>query len=81
MGIKQNKLDLAGFIVDDFKDFDPAHPDSLASLNLGVIFTFGPRGPRGGPGSSGGPPPPGAPGAPPAANPPAGPRNPGLGPL
>ena len=29
MGIKQNKLDLAGFIVDDFGDFDPAHPDSM----------------------------------------------------
>ncbi len=48
MGIKQNKLDLANFIVDDFKDFDPAHPDSLATLNLAPLFSNsgGGRGPR-----------------------------------
>jgi lysophospholipase L1-like esterase len=74
MGIKQNKLDLANFIVDGFKDFDPAHPDTAAALNLGPLFTSGGgRGPR-----PGGAPP--APGAAPAANPPA-PGNPGLGPL
>ena len=76
MGIKQNKLDLANYIVDSFKDFDPAHPDTAASLNLGELFTSsgGGRGPR-----PGGAPP--APGAAPAANPPAAPGNPGLGPL
>jgi hypothetical protein len=41
MDIKQNKLDLANFIADDFKDFDPAHPDSEAALNLGVLFSSG----------------------------------------
>jgi len=47
MGIKQNKLDLASFIVDDFKDFDPAHPDTADALNLGPLFSSGtPRGPR-----------------------------------
>lgn len=38
MGIKQNRLDLANFIVDDFKDFDPSHPDSFAALNLAGLF-------------------------------------------
>ena len=47
MGIKQNKLDLASFITDDFKDFDPAHPDTADALNLGPLFSSGtPRGPR-----------------------------------
>ena len=74
MGIKQNKLDLASFIVDDFKDFDPAHPDSLATLNLSPLFAGGGggRGPRAAPVS------PGAPGSTPAPVP-AG--NPGPGPL
>jgi len=70
MGIKQNKLDLANYIVDGFKDFDPAHPDSLTALDLGPLFTSGGgRGPR--------------PNAPPAvapANLPAK-HDPGLGPL
>jgi len=75
MGIKQNKLDLANYIVDGFKDFDPAHPDTAAALDLGPLFTSGGgRGPR-----PGGAPP--APGTAPAANPPATPGNPGLGPL
>ena len=75
MGIKQNKLDLANYIVDGFKDFDPAHPDTAAALNLGELFTSSSgRGPR--PGGA-----PSAPGAAPAANPPAAPGNPGLGPL
>jgi lysophospholipase L1-like esterase len=77
MGIKQNKLDLASFIVDDFKDFDPAHPDSEAALKLGDIFIKGP-GRRGIPGGMA---PTGTPTAAPAANPPAGTRAPGLGPL
>ena len=38
-GIRQNKLDLAKFIVDGFKDFDPAHPDTAAALNLAPLFT------------------------------------------
>jgi lysophospholipase L1-like esterase len=79
MGIKQNHLDLAKFIVDDFKDFDPSHPDSLAALDLGPLFSAGQRGPRAGgaPGAPG-PGPNSAPGAKP--NSPA-PGNPGLGPL
>lgn len=79
-GIKQNKLDLAGFIVDDFKDFDPAHPDSEAALNLGVLFTSGGGG-RGMSRGSGGVSPTGTPGSAPAATPPASTGNPGLGPL
>jgi hypothetical protein len=75
MGIQQNKLDLASFIVDGFKDFDPAHPDTAAALNLDPLFTGsgGGRGPR--PGGA-----PATPGATPAANSPA-PGNPGPGPL
>ncbi len=38
-GIQQNKLPLASFIVDDFKPFDPAHPDSAAALNLAPLFS------------------------------------------
>jgi lysophospholipase L1-like esterase len=72
MGIKQNNLDLAKFVVDNFKDFDPAHPDSAASLNLDRLFGGGGRGPR--PGVA-------VPSRPPdSANPPASP-NPGPGPL
>jgi len=74
MGIKQNKLDLAKFIVDDFKDFDPAHPDSAAALDLGPLFSVGAggRGPR--PGAAGA-----ATGATPSGTPTPG--NPGPGPL
>ena len=39
MGIKENHLDLARFITADFKDFDPAHPDALATLNLTPLFS------------------------------------------
>ena len=68
MGIRQNKLALASFIVDDFKPFDPTHPDSLAALDLSGLFSGGSprRGPR--------------PVAPPTT-PPAPVRTPGLGPL
>ena len=38
MGIKQNGLELAKFVVPDFKDFDPAHPDTAASLGLEHLF-------------------------------------------
>jgi lysophospholipase L1-like esterase len=34
MGLKQNKLDLAKDIVDDFTGFDPAHPDSVDAFTL-----------------------------------------------
>jgi lysophospholipase L1-like esterase len=34
MGIKQNKLDLAKHIVDDFKDFDPSHPDAVEDFKV-----------------------------------------------
>jgi hypothetical protein len=33
-GIKQDKLPLAQFIVDDFGDFDPAHPDPVADFKM-----------------------------------------------
>ncbi len=33
-GIKQDKLPLAKHIVDDFKGFDPAHPDSVADFQM-----------------------------------------------
>jgi hypothetical protein len=33
-GIKQDNLPLAKFIVDDFKGFDPAHPDSVADFQM-----------------------------------------------
>ena len=78
MGIKQNKLDIAKFIADDFKDFDPAHPDSAAALNLDGLFSsgVGRRGPR-----PGGTPPNGNSGAAPVSTPPSGTSAPGPGPL
>jgi hypothetical protein len=54
MGIKADKLDIAKYIVPDFKDFDPSHPDPLATFKfaaspgraaqrpLGDESTFGP---------------------------------------
>jgi lysophospholipase L1-like esterase len=33
-GIKQDKLPLAKFIVDDFKDFDPAHADPVDQIQM-----------------------------------------------
>ena len=79
MGIKQNKLDLANFIVDDFKDFDPAHPDSEAALNLGILFSNGGGG-RGMGRTSGGAAHTGIPGSAPVASSPASNGNPGPGP-
>jgi lysophospholipase L1-like esterase len=35
-GIKNDKLPLAKFIVDDFKGFDPAHPDDVATFQMAV---------------------------------------------
>jgi lysophospholipase L1-like esterase len=80
MGIKQNKLDLANFIVNDFKDFDPTHPDALAALNLGGLFSNGTarRGLRKG---VDGATPIGNPGPAPTENPPVSTGNPGPGPL
>jgi lysophospholipase L1-like esterase len=54
MGIKADKLDIAKYIVPDFKDFDPSHPDPMATFKfaaspgraaqrpLGDESTFGP---------------------------------------
>ena len=80
-GIRQNKLDLANHIVDDFKDFDPAHPDTAASLDLSKVFPTGGGGARGGRGGRGGrgAAAPGAPAAAPGA--PVGSGDPGPGPL
>jgi lysophospholipase L1-like esterase len=33
-GLRQNRLPLANYIVDNFRGFDPAHPDPLAAFNL-----------------------------------------------
>ena len=33
-GIRQDKLDLAKYIVDDLSPFDPAHPDSIDTFNV-----------------------------------------------
>lgn len=33
-GIRQNKLELAAFIVEDFKGFDPSHPDPIATFKV-----------------------------------------------
>jgi lysophospholipase L1-like esterase len=90
MGIKANKLDLAKYVVDDFKDFDPTHPDTADGLNLAPLFTGGPRGPRpprpgGAPGGPGAGAPAGAPGAngsaPAPGSAPVQPGGAGLGPL
>jgi len=34
MGIKADKLDIAKYIVPDFKDFDPSHPDPMATFKM-----------------------------------------------
>jgi lysophospholipase L1-like esterase len=34
LGIQQNKLDLAKFIVDDWQPFDPAHPDPMDGFDV-----------------------------------------------
>jgi lysophospholipase L1-like esterase len=38
MGIRQNKLPLADYIVADFREFDPSHPDRPAALGLEHLF-------------------------------------------
>jgi lysophospholipase L1-like esterase len=60
MGLKAAKLDLANYVTDDFKDFDPAHPDPMATFKmalsatgdgqrpLGDETTFGPAAPAAG---------------------------------
>jgi hypothetical protein len=34
MSKKQARLDLAEDIIDDFKDFDPSHPDPVEAFKL-----------------------------------------------
>jgi hypothetical protein len=75
-GIKQNKLDLANFIVDGFQDFDPAHPDTADALDLGPLFSSGGGGRRAQPGGRPGG---GGPISPNHTTP--APSNPGPGPL
>jgi hypothetical protein len=36
MGIKADKLDIAKFIVPDFKDFDPSKPDPMATFKMAL---------------------------------------------
>ena len=36
MGIKADKLDIAKYIVPDFQDFDPAHPDPLTTFKMAL---------------------------------------------
>jgi lysophospholipase L1-like esterase len=36
MGIKADKLDIAKYIVPDFKDFDPSQPDPLATFKMAL---------------------------------------------
>jgi hypothetical protein len=33
-GIRENKLDLSQYIVDDFTGFDPSHPDPIDAFTL-----------------------------------------------
>jgi lysophospholipase L1-like esterase len=80
MGIKQNKLDLSSFIVEDFRDFDPAHPDAASALDLDGLFDRAGAARGMGRGDNGAPPL-ATPGSGPAANPPGGSANPGPGPL
>ena len=46
-GILDNKLDLAKFIVDDFKPFDPAHPDAIGSVTIPASPRFSTTAPSG----------------------------------
>ncbi len=66
--------------MEDFKDFDPAHPDSAAALNLDGLFDSGGAGLGMREGANGAPAV-GTPDSGPSANPPAGSANPGPGPL
>ncbi len=47
LGIQQDKLDLAKFIVDDWKGFDPAKPDAISSLKIPVSPTYSSEKPLG----------------------------------
>jgi|WetSurMetagenome_2_1015567.scaffolds.fasta_scaffold06859_4 lysophospholipase L1-like esterase len=40
MGIKQAHLNLAKYIADDFKDFDPSHPDPIEDFKLPHSLEF-----------------------------------------
>ncbi|MGD0767807.1 MAG: rhamnogalacturonan acetylesterase [Tepidisphaeraceae bacterium] len=46
-GILDDKLDLAKFIVDDFKPFDPAHPDAIGSVTIPASPRFSTTAPSG----------------------------------
>jgi lysophospholipase L1-like esterase len=46
-GILDDKLDLAKFVVDDFKPFDPAHPDALGSIAVPASPTTSTTAPAG----------------------------------
>ncbi|MGD0388830.1 MAG: rhamnogalacturonan acetylesterase [Tepidisphaeraceae bacterium] len=47
-GILDDKLDLAKFIVDDWKRFDPAHPDAIGSVIIPASPRFSTTTPSGG---------------------------------
>ena len=46
-GIRQNKLDLAEYIVDDFQGFDPSHPDPVDSFSIPASLNQTARAPEG----------------------------------
>jgi lysophospholipase L1-like esterase len=46
-GIKDNKLDLGKYVVDDFQGFDPAHPDPVESFSVSASPERTAAGPRG----------------------------------
>jgi lysophospholipase L1-like esterase len=47
-GILDDKLNLAKFIVDDFKPFDPAHPDAIGSVMIPASPRWSTTAPSGG---------------------------------
>ena len=52
-GIRENKLSIADYLVDDWKDFDPTHPDLVADFKLPPDPQLDPARP-GGPGAKNG---------------------------
>jgi lysophospholipase L1-like esterase len=46
-GIRQSKLDLAKYIIDDFKRFDPARPDDVDSFSIPASPMSDPKKPEG----------------------------------
>jgi lysophospholipase L1-like esterase len=47
LGIRQNKLDLAGHLIDDVSMFDPARPDAVAEFHVPPSPNFANRRPLG----------------------------------